>query len=125
MAKKILIVDDEPDMLSVASFRLHKSGYEILSATDGEAALKSIDCYMPDLILLDLKLPLVSGYDICRHIKSSPKLKKIPVIIFTASVGIDLEEKMKELKADDYLVKPFNAEIMLKKVEKFIGKGDL
>jgi CheY-like chemotaxis protein len=121
MAKKILFVDDEPDLLTVATFRLKKSGYEVSTAVNGQEALDFVAQNPPDLILLDLRLPLVSGYEVCQRIKADEKLKKIPVILFTASATRDLSEKAKELGADDYLIKPFEAEVLLEKVKKFLG----
>ena len=121
MAKKILIVDDEPDMLAVATFRLKKNGYDVITATDGRQAIESIKKDMPDLILLDLRIPLISGYDICRRVKSNDKLKHIYIILFTASATTNLSCKAGELVADDYIIKPFDADILLEKIRKLIG----
>lgn len=120
MAKKVLVVDDEPDLLKVAVFRLKKTGYTILTAVDGQQALDYIQKETPDLILLDLLLPVIDGCEVCRRIKEDDTLKHIPVILFTAS-AIDVQEKAKEAGADDYIVKPFAPDELLKKVENFIG----
>lgn len=121
MAKKIMIVDDEPDLVAVTSFRLKKHGYNILTASNGQEALDMIKKESPDLVLLDLRLPLISGQDVCKKIKSDPELKNIAVIIFTASASIDIIEKAKTLGADDHLIKPFDSEQLLSTVKKFIG----
>ena len=71
-------------------------------------------------MLLDLRLPVVDGYEVCRRIKADEKLKRIPVVLLTASAFSDIEEKMKELKADDFLVKPFEPEALLEKVKKYV-----
>ena len=121
MAKKILVVDDEPDILKVVVFRLEKAGYEVFSAVNGQEALDSIDKIHPDLIVLDLIVPIIDGYEICRRIKADENLKKIPVILLTASITGGLPEKAKMLKAEDYLAKPFEPEVLLQKIKKFIG----
>ncbi len=120
MAKKILIVDDEIDLLRVTSFRLKNFGYDILTASNGQEALELIEKSPPDLILLDLRIPLVSGYEVCKKIKSDNKLKTIPVIIFTASAVSDLAEKMRDIGADDFIVKPFESQVLLEKIKKLI-----
>ncbi len=119
--KKVLVVDDEPDILKVISFRLKKSGYEVLTAGDGKAALDLIAVNKPDLILLDLRMPVLSGEEVCAMLKASDELKTIPVILLTASSGGKIADKAKELRADDCMIKPFEAEILLEKVRKIIG----
>jgi len=121
MAKRVLIVDDEPDLLKVAGFRLKSTGYDVVTAVDGEEAVSLIRKEPPDLVLLDLRLPKMSGSDVCRWIKTDDKLKAIPVILFTAS-GLDrIEDRVKEAAADDYLIKPFDGKELVEKVKKFIG----
>lgn len=120
MAKRILIVDDEPDILKIAVFRLKKSGYEILTAIDGQGGLDSAKKDTPDLILLDLILPRMTGDEVCRRIKADDKLRHIPVILFTASI-VEIQEKLKDSGAEDYLIKPFEPEELLEKIRKFIG----
>lgn len=119
MGKKILIVDDEPDLLMVAAFRLRKMGYEVLTARDGREALELAEKETPALIFLDLRLPLISGQEVCRRIKSDDRLKDIPVVLFTAS-SERISEKAKEIGADDYMIKPFGPEDFIKKVKKFL-----
>jgi CheY-like chemotaxis protein len=121
MPKRILVVDDEPDILKVIEVRLKAQGYEILTAVDGKEALDLIQQQKPDLVLLDLRLPVMDGYEVCRRMKSDNELKGIPVIILTATVPEKLAQKMEELKADDYMTKPFVPENLLKKVKKFVG----
>ena len=121
MAKKILVVDDEPDILKVVTFRLKKAGYDIKTAEDGQKALEEIKKEKPDLIFLDLRLPIIDGYEVCRRLKSDEALKKIPVIFLTASTAPTVASKAEEFKADDFLIKPFEPEELLKKVKKFIG----
>jgi len=117
--KKILIVDDEPDLLKVTCFRLEKSGYQVLSATDGQAALEMINKERPDLVLLDVRLPLLNGSEVCVCMKKDEKIKQIPVILFTASTQ-NIEENAKACGAQGYIVKPFTAEELLGKIKNFI-----
>jgi len=119
MQKKILFVDDEPDVLLVGAFRLKKAGYEVLTAVNGQDALDLAQKTMPDLMLLDLRLPILTGLEVCKKIKSDEKLKQIPIILFTASVE-DMDSKTREAGANDYLIKPFDPEQLLEKVKKFL-----
>ena len=122
MAKKILVVDDEPDILDLATFRLENSGYKIINAVDAEMALAILQKDTPDLILLDLLLPKMQGDELCKKLKSDEKYKNIPIILFTASaIRPSLPEEMKKIGADDCILKPFEPEELLGKVKKFIG----
>ena len=119
MAKKILFADDEPDVLRVALFRLKKAGYEVTTATNGLEALELAQKLVPDLMLLDIRMPIITGVELCLKVKSDEKLKHILVIIFTASVQ-NMDTRIKESGADDYLIKPFDPEQLLEKVKKFL-----
>jgi len=122
MAKRILVVDDEPDIMDVATVRLKHMGYEIIPAVDAEEAIVFLQKDTPDLILLDLLLPKMQGDELCKKLKSDDKLKHIPVILFTASaIRTSLPEKIKEMGADDCIVKPFDPQELISKVKKFIG----
>ena len=118
--KKILIVDDEPDILKVVTFRVKKMEYEVVTATNGQEALDLIQKEEPDLILLDIELPVMNGYEVCQRVKTNEKLKHIPIIFLTASSASKIAEKAKEFNADDYLIKPFDSEELLKKIKNFI-----
>jgi CheY-like chemotaxis protein len=120
MAKKILFVDDEPDVMRVALFRLKKAGYEVTTAVNGQEALDLVQQIIPDLLLIDIRIPIFTGLEVCKKVKSDEKLKHIPVILFTASVQ-DMDTKVKEVGADGYLLKPFNPEQLLEKVKNFLG----
>lgn len=121
--KKILIVDDEPDILKLTSLRLRKLGYDVLTAVNGQEGLESIRVEKPDLVLLDLILPIMSGADVCRKIKNDEKLEHIPIILFTASCDTITAEKAKILGAEDYMVKPFNPKELMNKVERILTEG--
>ena len=119
MAKKILIIDDEPDILKVTTFRLEKNGYKVFAAVNGKEALDLLRKQTPDLILLDLVLPRMSGHELCKHIKAQEKLKDIPIVLFTAS-STSVKEKARALGADDFLLKPFSPEELLNKIKEFL-----
>jgi CheY-like chemotaxis protein len=119
MGKKILIVDDEPDLLRVTCFRLERSGYRVFSAVNGQEALERVEKESPDLVLLDIKLPLMEGPDVCLHIKKDERLKHIPVILFTASAQ-GIGEKVSACGAQGYIIKPFSAEELLEKIKEFV-----
>lgn len=121
--KKILVVDDELDILRVVVFVLEKANYEVLEAVDGKEALDLIKEQTPDLILLDLRLPVIDGYEVCRRLKADEKYKSIPVVLLTAS-GVSLVvQKTKELKVDGYIIKPFSRDELLLKVRKLTERG--
>lgn len=119
--KRILIVDDEADVLKMVTYRVQKAGYEALTAIDGEKALEAVDKEHPDLILLDLRLPIVDGWEVCHHLKNDKKTASIPIIILSASISALNAEKTKELKAEDYVLKPFEPSILLEKIKQLIG----
>lgn len=114
------MVDDEPDLLKIIFFRL-KSQYEVFTAKDGKEALNLAKQVKPDLILLDLRMPVMSGYEVCAAIKSEESIKDTPIIFLTASVVFDVAEKVREHKVSDYLVKPFEMKELLEKIKKYIG----
>ncbi|MBM3254944.1 MAG: response regulator [Candidatus Omnitrophica bacterium] len=122
MPKKILVVDDELDVLKVISFRLRKAGYEVITASDGQMALEVARENKPDLMLLDIRMPILDGPEVCLRIKNDESLKDIPVIFLTASGG-DMVKKDKagELKAQGFLTKPFEVQELLEAVRSFIG----
>jgi CheY-like chemotaxis protein len=120
MPKKILIVDDEPDLMRITCFRLEKSGFNVLSAVNGKEALEVTAKEHPDLVLCDLKLPILDGLGVCMQLKKDEKLKHIPVIIFTASAN-DIIVKVNSCGAQDYIIKPFSAEELIEKIKKWVS----
>lgn len=120
--KRILIVDDEPDMMEAIKFRLEESKYEVLMATDGEEGLKRAREEKPDLIILDLIIPKVNGYDICRKLKLDEKYKGIPIVMFTARHQPDDIRFGFAQGADAYVVKPFDPKILMGKISELLKK---
>ncbi len=119
-AKKVLIVDDEQDILKVAVFRLESLGYEVLTAVDGKEALALMRRECPDVLILDLRLPVMDGYEVCRRMRADNELRSIPIILFTACVIDEIAHAVKRTGAADLIVKPFSAEDLLEKVKKIV-----
>jgi len=117
--KRILVVEDEPSLLRVTTFWLNRDGYEVLSANNGVKGLEMARTNLPDLIILDLNMPLMDGGAVCGALKADEKLRKIPVIVLSASVN-DLDTKAKEIGADGWMLKPYQPEQFLSKVKNLI-----
>jgi CheY-like chemotaxis protein len=120
MAKKILIVDDEPDVLKVESFRVKKLGFDVVTAVNGEEALAMIKQEIPNLVLLDLRMPKIEGSEVCMRVKADKDLNRIPVILVTAS-SENIKDTATSCRADDYLIKPFAPEELARMIEKYIA----
>lgn len=118
--KKILVVDDEKEMVFAIKMALENSGFEVLEAYDGQAALDIARDKAPDLIILDIMLPKIDGYKVCRILKFDKKYKKTPLIIFTARLQQNDEKTGYEVGADAYMTKPFEAENLLKKIKELL-----
>jgi len=104
---KILIIDDEPDLVTMVTLRLEANGYQVIFACDGQEGLGKARNEKPDLIILDLMLPKIDGYKVCRLLKFDEKYKKIPVILFTARAQESDIKVGEDVGADAYLTKPF------------------
>jgi CheY-like chemotaxis protein len=120
MGKKILFVDDEADLLKVSSIRLRKTGYEVFEAKDGQEALDQARLRMPDLIVLDVFLPVMNGDEVARILKKDEKMKLIPIILISADVKT-LEERAWECGANNYLAKVFGSGELVAMVKKYIA----
>lgn len=113
----ILVVDDEQDILDLIAYNLEKEGYVVRKAVTGEAAAEQLAKAAPDLVLLDVMLPGMSGIDLCKRIKSQEKTRQIPVILLTArSEETDVVVGL-ELGADDYITKPFRTRELLARIK--------
>jgi len=121
MAKKrILLVDDEKDLVYAVSLQLEANHYEVLIAKDGQEALDKVRKEHPDLIILDLMLPKIDGFKVCRILKFDGKFKKIPIIMFTARAQDSDKELGREVLADSYITKPFEPQILLAKIRELL-----
>ncbi|NNE09455.1 MAG: response regulator [Gemmatimonadetes bacterium] len=121
MSRKILIVDDEVYILHILDFSLGAEGYEVITAADGEEALEKARQERPDLVVLDVMMPKVDGFEACRRLKNDPETRELPVILLTAK-GREVDRKMGiEVGADDYIVKPFSPSKLIQKIESFLS----
>ena len=121
MAKpKVLIVDDESDITETLAYILQAKGFRPTIAYDGMECLKKISEEIPDMVLLDLKMPAMDGYEVCQTMRNGVKTKAIPVIILTSSGDTDSVAKAHKVGASDYVVKPFNITTLLQKMRKFL-----
>jgi len=123
-AKKILVVDDEPLILRVVSSRLKVNGYDVITASDGQEAFDKARNENPDLIVLDVMLPKMDGYKVCRLLKQEEKYRHIPIMMFSARVQTEDQEKGLEAGANYYLTKSsFHDETLLRAVRDLIGES--
>ena len=119
--KKILIVEDEHDMRTLLTLHLGTSGYDIFIASDGQEGLEETMSVMPDLIILDLMLPRVGGYEVCTRLKSDKRFSHIPILIFSARVE-DIDKNFGlQCGANDYMFKPFDEDFLLERIQKLLG----
>jgi two-component system alkaline phosphatase synthesis response regulator PhoP len=119
---RILLVDDEPDIVETAAFMLQARNYSVITASGGLEGIEKARSERPDLILLDIMMPEVDGYDVCMRLKADEDTKHIPVIMLTAKGESEAVLKSHSLGADDYVVKPFNLTTLLGKLRKFLSK---
>ena len=119
---KILVIEDELSIQKLAKVNLTASGYQVLVAPDGEEGLKLAQREHPNLILLDLRLPGMSGWDVLMTLKANRKLQKIPVIIMTATMPQSEEHKFPSMRTAGFLVKPFTIDELLRQVKQALGE---
>lgn len=122
MPKKILLVDDETDMIEIVSFRLKKAGYAVAVAETGTQALEKVRTELPDLILLDINLPDITGCEVCGRLKSDAVTKKIPVIFISASAE-NIKTIAEKCGADGFIIKPFEPQELYLKIEEHLKNG--
>ena len=123
MASKILVVDDEPNILLSLEFLMKHAGFQVRTASDGDAALAAVASEAPDLVLLDVMMPRRDGYEVCQAIRQNPALAHVKIIMLTAK-GRDVErEKGLALGADDYIIKPFATQELVNKVKELLAGG--
>jgi len=118
--KRILLVDDEPALVGLLSIRLEANGYEVIPAADGQQALELARKEIPDLVILDLMLPGLDGYKVCRLLKSDEQYKQIPIMILTARAQESDKKLGEQSGADAYIIKPFEPGFFLSKVRELI-----
>jgi len=121
MSKRILVVEDQPDNRKIIHDVFAPTGYEIIEAENGEEALAAIAKARPDLILMDIQLPIMDGYGATRRIKEDPALRSIPVIAVTSYALSGKEKKAREAGCDDYIPKPYSPRELLAKVRYYLS----
>lgn len=118
--KRILVVDDEVDLVETVRFSLELEGFEVLVAHNGEEALNQARKESPDLILLDLMLPKLDGYKVCRLLKFDERYKHIPILMLTAKTQEKDRATGMETGADEYITKPFDMDELMNKVKNYL-----
>jgi two-component system, OmpR family, phosphate regulon response regulator PhoB len=118
----ILLVEDDPDIRHLVSYKLTKGGFDVVEAADGLAALRAVGRSLPDLVLLDVRMPRMSGIEVCRELRAGPLGPKVPIIMLTArSRPQDLEQGF-AAGATEYIVKPFSPRDLQERVEAALAR---
>ena len=120
--KKILIADDNENIREALTYLLEDEGYKLSLAKDGAETLRKVKEFRPDILFLDIMMPEINGYDVCRTIKTDPSLKNTYVIMLTAKGQVAELERGKEVGADEYIVKPFSPMEILTKIKNILAK---
>src|SRR3954469_7058982 len=120
MSKRILIVEDQEDNRRIVHDLLSASGYELIEATTGEDGLKQAAVEKPDLILMDIQLPGMDGYEVTRRIKANPQLTHIPIIVVTSYALSGDDKKAVEAGVNGHVTKPFSPRVLLAKIREFL-----
>jgi two-component system, OmpR family, alkaline phosphatase synthesis response regulator PhoP len=119
---KILVIDDEKDIVELISYNLEKEGFSVLKASDGEAALFTVKAQKPDLIILDLMLPEISGLDVCKAVRNNSSTANLPIIMLTAKAQEVDKIIGLEMGADDYITKPFGIRELIARVRALLRR---
>ena len=115
---KILLVEDEPDIIRLVKFTLEQKNFEVVATSNGLAAIEIASTEKPDLILLDVMMPVINGYDTCVRLKKNEKTKSIPVIILSAKAQKKEVDRALRVGAADFIAKPFSPRELREKIEK-------
>jgi DNA-binding response OmpR family regulator len=121
--RKVLIADDEPNIVTALEFLLKRSGYEVRTVANGAEALVALEADRPDVVLLDIMMPVKSGYEVCQRMRERPDWRHIKIIMLTAK-GRDVEmNKGLSIGADLYITKPFSTQELVAKINGLLGVG--
>jgi two-component system cell cycle response regulator DivK len=121
MTKRVLVVEDQEDNMQILRDLLSSAGYEVIEADNGEAALAYAATERPDIILMDIQIPIIDGYEVTRRIKADPKLKSIPIIAVTSHAMDGGLEKARAAGCDDFVAKPYSPRALLAKITSFLS----
>jgi DNA-binding response OmpR family regulator len=119
---KILIAEDEPDIRELVAFMLRFAGYEVMAAANGEEAVQAATREVPDLVLMDVRMPRMTGYDACRLMKSNPTLRDVPIVFLSAKGQESEIQSGLEAGAEEYLLKPFSPDELTNRVRSILSK---
>ncbi|HLO31873.1 MAG TPA: response regulator [Anaerolineales bacterium] len=122
MTKRILVVEDQEDNRQILRDLLSSAGFEIIEAETGEEALVAASSQRPDLILMDIQLPVLDGYEVTRRIKANPLLQEIPIIVVTSYALSGDEGKAREAGCNDYVTKPYSPRELLAKIRNLLSR---
>lgn len=125
MSKRILVVDDEMYIVNILDFSLESEGYRVTTAANGEEALRMAVEQSPDLIILDVMMPKIDGYEVCRALKAKEETKQVPIILLTAKDRDADRKKGEEVGCDIYMTKPFSPVRLLDAVRELLGVGSV
>ena len=121
---RILVVDDEIYIVHILDFSLGMEGYEVITALDGEQALEKANQFKPDLIVLDIMMPKMDGYETCKALKANPETAHIPVILLSAKGRTIDQQTGYDVGAEDYITKPFSPRKLVDQVNSMLGGAD-
>ena len=120
MSKRILAVEDQEDNMQILRDLLTNADYEIVEAENGEEALAAVAKRRPDLILMDIQIPIIDGYEVTRRIKADPSLRSIPIIAVTSHALAEGEGKARDAGCDDFVAKPYSPRQLLAKIRQYL-----
>ena len=119
---KILIAEDEPDIRELVTFMLRFAGYEVVAASNGEDAVRTAAREIPDLVIMDVRMPRMTGYDACRLMKANPDLRHVPVVFLSAKGQESEIQSGLDAGADEYLLKPFSPAELTNRVRGILSR---
>ena len=125
MARTILVIDDEPELVKLLDYNLTKAGYLVLSAKDGEHGLNTARKHAPDAVILDVMMPGLDGWEVCKRLRTDPSTSAIPVLMLTAKAEEGDRVLGLELGADDYVTKPFGVRELLARVKALLRRSEI
>src|SRR5438094_6498218 len=123
MASKVLIIEDEQGVVHLLRARLEPEGFQVIAAYDGQAGLRAVTEARPDLLILDLTLPGLDGFEICRRIRQQPETARLPILVLSGRTEEVDKVVMLDLGADDYVTKPFNTKALVARVKTLLRRG--
>ena len=124
-AKRVVCIEDEPEMIDLVRLILGRKGFEVIGANGGVEGLEAVRREKPDLVLLDLMMPDMDGWEVYQQMKADPDLRAIPVVVVTAKAqSIDKVLGLHIAKVDDYITKPFGPQELLESIAKILGEND-